>query len=353
MDWADVPAVMDEWVEKVGETAQALKPLAAGISTDGAIGFYRTAEAPEIALYGEGASDRDFLFCKRAASAVGPLRAAPLTLDELSSPEGGWIKVAYSHGLRRAGELLNFFPGQYPGGIPNAPSPLAAMLTTGLVGAGLGYGAGRVVGGLLPERFGRKLRRAGAVTGGALAALPASAWAVANHANDHSILDAWPLDEPPTSEADFSDLLKQSAEMFPEIPCGRLMKQAIDDMLDEGEEKIASNFSTLAPNALEVNINEVGHTLWDLGASEDLVGTTLGALYAAQQLPDPRRRVGVVTGSQLGRLAANAAGDYMDGLLLGAALNVVVGTPIPATTFGAANATLGVLSDIVPKLFGR
>ena len=60
----------------------------------------------------------------------------PATLGLSAEP---WVKVAYSPTLHRAGELLNFFPGQYPGGVPNSPSPLAAMLTSGLLGAGLGW----------------------------------------------------------------------------------------------------------------------------------------------------------------------------------------------------------------------
>lgn len=339
MDWDDVPATMDNWFAKTAEASNTLQPVAAMVASAEPIGYYRTADSPLIAIL--GGDSRDLALAKRAVDAYYPVRPEPLTTDELQQADSGWIKVAHSHSLRRLGELTNFFPGQYPGGLPNAPSPLAAMLTTGLLGAGLGYGAGRLVGGLLPERYGRKLRRTGAVTGGAVAASPAALWGIANLANDHSLLDSWPLDPAAGSDPDLGELYKLGEHAGPRT------KAAI-----EGCVKEASTFADRIGDSLDVNINAVGHTLWDLGATPQLAATTMGALYAAQQLPDPDSRPGVVTGRQLGRLAANAAGDYMNGLVVGAVLNKIVGTPIPATTFGTANMTLGIISEVVPKLFG-
>ncbi len=350
MDWADIADVIDDWHEKTAATSQHLRPIAAMVYADD-VGYYRTADDPTIALYGAKTA-QDAVLCKWAAAEAGPVRSEPLTLEELSG-DAGWIKVAYSHSLRRAGELLNFFPGQYPGGIPNAPSPLAAMLTTGLLGAGLGYGAGKLVGGLLPERYGRKVRRTGAVVGGATAALPAAAWAATNHHNHHSILDGWPLDVPPVEpiEApDISEWLKQSHDAFGSPP-GKYLAGAFAAM-----EKEASSFAMDGSgdaHSLEVNINALGQTLWELGAPPQLAATTMGAMYAAQQMPDHEAQPGIVNGRQLGRLAANAAGDYMNGLLVGAVLNTVIGTPYPATAYGGANAALGLISEVVPKLFGR
>lgn len=340
MDWDDVPETVEAWTEKTAATSQALRPVAAMLQPVEPIGYYRTAAEPLLALHGP--DGRDYALCKRAAEAVGPVRSEPLTLAELSDPNCGWVKVAHSHSLRRLGELTNFFPGQLLPGLPNAPSPLAAMLTTGLLGAGLGYGAGRLIGGLLPQRYGRKLRRTGAVLGGATAATPAALWGIANHANDHSLLDSWPLDQEAGSDPDLGELFKEGAEQ----QLGPRTRAAIELAVKE-----ASAFANNG-QGLDVNINAIGQTLWDLGASPQLTATTMGALYAAQQMPDPNSQAGIATGHQLGQLAANAAGDYMNGLVAGAVLNQIVGTPHPASMFGTANAVLGVISEVVPKLFG-
>ena len=83
-----------------------------------------------------------------------------------------------------------------------------------------------------------------------------------------------------------------------------------------------------------------------------MAASTMGGIYAAQQMPDPRSRPGLVTGHQLGQLAQNAVGDYAKGYLVGAALNTIVGTPIRNSSFGLGGVALGVIGAVVPKLFG-
>jgi hypothetical protein len=78
----------------------------------------------------------------------------------------------------------------------------------------------------------------------------------------------------------------------------------------------------------------------------------MGAVMAAQQMPDPDARPGWVTGNQLGQLAANAASDYVKGLAVGGLLNAVVGTPWRAPMFGVGNAALGLIGAAIPRLFG-
>jgi hypothetical protein len=101
-----------------------------------------------------------------------------------------------------------------------------------------------------------------------------------------------------------------------------------------------------------VNIDHLGRTLWDYGASPGLAATTMGTMYAAQQMPDPRSRPGWVTAGQLGSLAEGAIGNYGRGALVGEAINLVIGTPIRPATVGLGAAALGVLGAIVPRLLG-
>jgi hypothetical protein len=79
----------------------------------------------------------------------------------------------------------------------------------------------------------------------------------------------------------------------------------------------------------------------------------MGSLYAAQQLPDRMSRPGVATGHQLGQLAQNVGGDYVQGMLAGAVFNAAIGSPYQASTYGVGNAALGLIGAALPKLLGR
>ncbi len=383
MHWEQLPEVIDAWTAKAETPAQALRKAAAGIFTRSHVGYYFDPETEKTALYAPLVSPQDKAWCKAAAErALGHNSLLFLSYQDLEQPEGRWIKVAYSDALRRTGELLNFFPGQYPGGIPTHPSPLAAMLTTGLVGGGLGYGLGTLGEKVLPQGYGRKLKRTGAILGALAGAAPGLAWGLTNKGmgnnfNDPSLLDAPAGSEPvnypqasqgsnmaPQSHAPdpYSAALGQAAEQVHtglhlkngldallDVPLGKRYQRAIDVFLKhaywESPERPPSS-------VVDVNIDSLGHTLWENEASPSLTAATLGSVYAAQQLPDPHARQGWVTGNQLGQLAASTAGDYGKGLLVGAVLNAAVGTPYRASTFGAAGAALGLISAVVPKLWG-
>lgn len=349
MRWEDIADTVDAWTELAADPAWIVKLAAADVPTIGAVGYYYHPVQDQIALFAEKATETDLALCKAAAErVVGPMvRPLSLSYQELSDPEGQWIKVAYSPTLRRLGELTNFFPGQYPGGVPNAPSPVAAMLTSGLLGAGLGWGAGRLAHALLPSRFGKKLSRTGAIAGALLGAAPGAAWGAMNYGaglpfNDPSALDIPREALPENVNFDLGH------EIHPTSP----LKLAEDQIKQAFGEAFGQPYEPKAPSPLDVNIDSVGRTLWDTGASPQLASTTMSALYAAQQMPSPSSQPGWATGDQLGRLAASTAGDYMKGLLVGAALNAVVGTPYKATTFGMGNAALGIIGAAIPKLFG-
>jgi hypothetical protein len=270
---------------------------------------------------------------------------------------------------------LNFFPGQYVNGLPNSPSPLAAMLTTGLLGAGLGWGTGKVMQKVMPNKFGDKLSRTGLLVGGALGALPGAMWAGTNrlvdkHWNDPSLTQGDPLapdlmnhyqdgtnDTTPSQGTDTSEALEDIRTRLEQTPLHRLKRGAAESpMFHAACVKAAETFGFAEQHApaspVTVNIDALGRTLWDHGATPTLATAAMASLYAAKQLPDPHSRPGVVTGHQLGLLAQNAAGDYTKGYLVGAALNAVVGTPYRAPAYGLGSAALGVIGSVLPKLFG-
>lgn len=365
MRWEDVPDIVDEWAVKVAASAAALRRAAANIFTSSDVGYYYNPVVEHIGFYSPDENPTDLVRCKTAAARVTGLPSLFLTYQDLADTDGTWVKVAYSPTLRRAGELLNFFPGQLPGGVPNAPSPLAAILTSGLLGAGLGYGGGKILSSLLPRRVGHNLGRTGLLLGAALGAAPGAAWAgtnvLANRSpNDPTLLAGNPDDEVdimpnasnggnmlPYDETGVSDLLSGTTQ----AGLGRAFKSALD-AYEKSASTFAGSYAPPSATPMDVNINALGQTMWDLGATPTLTAATMAGVYAARQLPDPRGRPGWATSHQLGQLAQNAAGDYATGLLVGAALNGIVGTPLSAPTYGLGNMALGIVGAVVPKLFG-
>jgi hypothetical protein len=383
MHWQDIPAVMDDWAVKAAAPCIDVRRAASSVPTDSDVGYYYNPILEKVAVYGPDSPESDLYRCKASALravGVGGVRPLFLTRQELADPDGTWVKVAYSPFLRGVGEAANFFPGQYPGGLPNSPSPVAAMLTSGLLGAGLGWGTGKILGKLLPRGYGDRLGRTGLILGGALGASPGLVWGAVNKLagkrfNDPSLLAGTPGEEPadypvaghganavyPEDHAsDFHALsrrlneataagLGQRESRMGKRGCdlGARYLGAVDHLLKE-----ASTFGVQdrrGQTDIDVNINAMGQTLWETGAPPGLAATTMSALYAAQQLPDPDSRPGVATGLQLGQLA----GDYARGALVGAALNAAIGTPFRASTFGAGNLALGVIGSVVPRLFGQ
>lgn len=365
MQWEDVPDVVDVTLEKLADPAHDVRRAASSVLTHADVGYYMCPATEKVAIYcGDDTSIGDRARCKAAAMrAVGRdnVRSPFLSYQELADPDSLWVKVAYSPAVRRLGELANFFPGQYPGGMPNHPSPIAAMLTTGLLGAGLGWAGGKVAEKLLPRKFGENLPRTGLIAGGLLGAAPGAIWGGANASidkpfNDPSLLSAPANSEPMFGGAGLDGM--NSADQTPgigktgfdlaSVPLGQRYLRAI---------KLASEtFGSTQPHdpsLLDVNINHLGQTLWSAGASPAMAASTMGAMYAAQQLPDPQSRPGWATGRQLGQLAENAAGDYVRGAMVGAALNTIIGTPLSAHGYGVGNAALSLIGAVVPKLFGR
>ncbi len=254
------------------------------------------------------------------------------------------------------------------------------MLTSGLLGAGLGWGGGKLIGSLLPEGHGKKLGRTGAIVGGMLGAMPGAAWGGTNRLagksfNDPSLLNHAANAEPinnaesingtnshmtqPTGEesSPVLDSIRDNLQNVPRFKIGTdLSGIELGKMYLTACEKVASTFGHREADheysPLDVNIDALGRTLWDHGASPHMAATTMGGVYAAHQMPDENARPGWVTANQFGQLAENAVGDYAKGYLVGAALNAVVGTPYRASSFGMGNLALGVIGAVVPKLFG-
>lgn len=407
-DIPDVDSLVEQY-EKAAVTGQLAQELAllcaapawdvrqkvAGLITSVPVGVHFNPFDEHYGLHAVNPTSQDIALMKAACSRVGSVRHD--MLDDVAASNGEWIKVAYSKPVRWLGEALNFFPGNPYAGAPNFPSPLAATLTSGLVGAGLGYGGGALIERFLPDKWKKnRLRNTLAALGGMAGAAPGLAWMYTNVArgvpwNDNSLLNH----PPTTGHADYGTPDQLSGELNKKflVPArqepepvqfdsrfsnpsealptdlgnkymtavdhyvdtiaddrDRLLKEAFDS--DTGA--AGGAFQSRQATPLDTNVDLMGRVLWDTGASPQLAAQTMGALYAAQQMPSPRSRPGWVTPGQMASLAANMGAGYISGALVGSALGLLTG--MPEETQDKLKQTgmyLGVVQSVVPHLFGQ
>ena len=368
--WMRVPYEAVQQAEKLAADAYDIRQAISSIYTSEPLGVYLDPGVEKLAFI---CADHDTVdshgieLLRYAVTKAGFDVADDIMLADptaIAIAEHGLVKVAYSPAVRRVGEYLNFFPGKYPGGIPNHPRPLTAMLTSGLVGAGAGYGAGWAAEQLFPERWKKgKLRRTLAILGGLGGAAPGAVWGLANTQSGRSFNDPTVLNTPPLAEPQFG----RGVNLFSDANQSRAA-----DLSDQYKTAVAryaqavygsdkTAFEALAPNRdvpqqgggpLAVNVDAMGRTLWESGASPETAGVTMAALQAAQQMPGGREP-GWVTPIQMGQLAAHMGAGYVSGALVGSALGTLAGLPDETQdTLKRTGMYAGFVRAVIPKLFG-
>jgi len=343
--WSQVPDRVDSLVEKCAAPAWEIRPTISDVYTRNEVGYYWNPEQEKAAIYVDASPDvTELSWCKAALDrAVGPdsVQSAILSASDIS--DGSWVKVAYSPSLVRAGQALNFFPAK---DIPwNKPSPLTAMLTSGLLGAGLGYGLGWAGEKIMPEKMQRKgrTRKSLAILGGLLGAAPGAAWGGVN------AMTGLPWNSPELLKAD-----DKAAPTWGRVDMSRLKEAAAADFVKQA---FGQPLGTGAEYVEKVNLNRLGQTLWDIGAPPATAAATMSSVYAAQQLPGGVGP-GYVTPHQTGLLgtmmgaAGGGAKGYATGWTVGKGLELITGMP-QSTQDSLKNtgALLGVINTLVPRLF--
>jgi len=341
--WSQVPERIDSLVEKCAAPAWDIRPKISDIYTRNQVGYYWNPEIEKAAIHVRPVVDvNETSWCKSALDrAVGADHVQGSLLSDDDVCDGTWIKVAYSPTLVRGGELLNFFPAK---DIPwNKPSPLAAMLTSGLMGAGLGYGLGWLGEQIIPEKMHRagRTRKSLALLGALVGAVPGAAWAGINRKtglpwNSPELLEK-EVQRPQSNRIDTFDWNEKAAANF--------VKMAFGD------------FDAGARGVEPVNLNRLGQTLWDIGATPQTAAATMSSVYAAQQLPGGVGP-GYVTPHQTGLLgtmmgaAGGGAKGYAAGWGVGKGLGLLTGMPSATQTIlKRTGAALGIINTLVPRLF--
>ncbi len=402
--WDCVTDIIDQMFEDCLEPAMAIKEAASGMYTAAPCGYYYNPGAACHGIYVPFTAVEsrvvDFATCKKAAARVGPVQGEILTIEQVSS--GDWVKVAGSPWVNKTLQYLNFLPGKYPGGIPNTASPVAAMATTGLLGAGLGYGAGWLGEKLMPEKWKKgRLRRTLALVGGLAGAVPGAmygAWNVAGgkpfNASTLQNVPKHPTTgtsinvpahsfDPAQREANEQKAFEEAGKIGSAysaandslvIELGKQYQAAVDklayDMMADqraldGEstflvkhaflDTFGGSYAPQRPRGpLDINVDTLGNALWDVGAKPGTAAMTMGAVHAAQQMPGGRDESGWVTPMQMAGLAAHMGVGYVSGALVGSALGMLTGMPAgPQQTLKDTGMYLGIVKSVVPKLFGQ
>ena len=308
-------------------------PLGIYLNADGKTAMYAPAEATEV----------DSALLKSALA--HHQEPEILTRSDLAS--GNWIKVGFTQGspfLHSLGEYLNFFKGHYPGGFPNQASPVNGMLTRGLLGAGLGYGAGALGEYMLPNRWQKgRLRKTLALAGMVPGAVAGTALGVLNMNsglpfNSDKLLAA-PTEPPPPLNIG----AKAAADRFAgETMSGAVL--AVMDALGPGEKA--------AETIPDIDTASLNRSLWDTGADPRLAGMTMGAVAAAQQMPGGREP-GFVTPMQMASMAAHMGAGWLSGALVGSALGILTGMPEETQKkLRDVGMYTAIVREIIPRLYG-
>lgn len=251
-----------------------------------------------------------------------------------------WVKVAMAP--RGIGEMLQFLPAQYLKGIPSAPSPLAATLATGLLGAGLGYGAGWLGEKLMPDDWQRgRLRKNLAIAGGLAGALPGMMWAGVNHANGRSILDSWPNgDAPPVPVPAWYN---RADYQVPEH-----VKQAMDGL--------SSRTSMLG--GPDIQVDKFNNVVWNdpYVASQltpQMQAAATGIMTGAAHLAGGGQTAKLISPMDVARFSLGMGSGYLSGAMLGSVAGKMLGAPPHVQdTLKQTGLFAGLLVNLVPKVFG-
>lgn len=261
-----------------------------------------------------------------------------------------WIKQAVDPVLSTTAKLLNYQPSAL-NAVIGGPSPLAAALTSGLVGAGLGYAGGRVAESIFPQHLeSGVLSRNAALLGGLIGAAPAVAWGMTAHRHhpDRPGWRAW-LSSWPFRRQDMAEPIKKACgilrekvaflDPIPLIPFGRQAPPPYPQGLGQGLDQLAT-----MPN---INRDQFGQVVWqDPNTPMPIRAATVGLVNTASMANGNKPFVSPWD------IASVAAGGAAKGFIVGKALGALAGlTPESQQTAQRIGLWGGLLTAVVPNAF--
>lgn len=358
--WEDFPGTIDYLVKSSMDVSRVIRLGVSDLYTKSDLGIYWNPAIEKAGIYIRPSFDEEEfnmgISVLREKLGHDSVIEEPLDNEDL---QDWWVKVAYSPTLRRVGEALQFFPSGPKDRIGGRP--IASTIASALLGAGLGYGGGYLLDKLTPKTLKDKngrLKYWGAALGGSLGGLAGATpgfinWHEGRSFNDPTLWRGLP------EEGFDSDIFSFSYKKAVDSYVSKHLKES-EKLAYQIHPKGMAN-TVGGPSFSEeplIRTNELGQVLWGTRANPQTTAMTMGVVYGANQMPDPRSYPGVVTPHQTGLfgMAMGAAGGgikgYATGYAVGKGLGILTGMPEDTQkTLRHSGAALGIISSLVPKLF--
>jgi hypothetical protein len=349
--WRAVPQRAIALAEKCADVTLKARQAVAMEDQDGFLDLWYNPDSDTLKLNVGDWIDGDTL--NRWKSALAPLAAKLEVVDEAGGPGSGnwdavagrptlsekysWVKIAerppearaflekqaVSPTLSAMATGIGYKPNVLLHGPKGNPNPLTTLLAGGLLGTGAGYGLGFMAEQLLPDQWERgKLRRTGAILGGALGAAPGAAWMGANAYNDQSLLQGHPRTPP----------LPQNAE--------QIAKTASQ-----------SGYDGVWPT---IHVPGITHALWEDPRVRDRVpvqsrAALTGLVEGASAMRDGADYISPL---DVARLAAGMGVGYASGAIAGKLLGALSGAPVQTQELlKNTGMYAGLVNQVLPMLF--
>jgi len=263
------------------------------------------------------------------------------------------VKVAESTFLRRLGQFINLIPRySQKGELLNWPGPVQSMVTGGLLGAPLGYGAGTALEWLFPERWRRgRMRIVTAIAGALLGLTPGLFAGMMNKAVGRPFGSTAGWVENRGRAPRVEDMVPPEQPATPPSIKGAFDYGATPAVFMPNDSTIISEMAQRGMFPL-IDAPELRSMLW-LRATPQVAGTADAVLTAAQQMPGGISSSQFVTPAQMARLAAHMGAGYLSGKIVGSVLGLLTGMPSETKDLLARTGMYaGVVRAVLPKMFG-
>lgn len=243
-------------------------------------------------------------------------------------PEPTWCCLALTRGKTAAltenlQGALGWNDKYYP------PSPLAAMLAGGVLGAGLGYGGSAILSRFLPDDWDKKkFRRSGLLLGTGLGMAPGTLETAKSLLIGQPVLDG-------------SHLRLNKRENEPAPKTGNWLDRGLPH---------APNYSTGPKIDAEAMLNTVWRSPMVSGRLTPKEQSLFsGAMIGSQRIAQKP----FVTPADMARLTAGMGIGYASGLVAGKVLGTLSGMPPSAQkTLAHAGMYAGVVKSVLPMIYG-
>jgi hypothetical protein len=370
--WSEVPRRAVELAKIASEAAGKIQEAIKALPQDGFLDlWYEPYEDAAYVNFGDWADKSAVTQWTDTLSGVVSRVDYDYELGGPGAIEYGndWVKVATVHPgvlfqkqaaskpMRLFGNLAGFF-NDYAPGVPGLPSPLSAMLASGMLGAGLGYGTGWAAEKAMPEKWRRgRLRRTLAILGGLGAAVPAGLWGAYN-LSQHGpagLLKGSPLDAPPDmtgatyKEPKFP--IMDAQERLAEIELSPMYKWAVENDEFAG---YYGETGAFMPPIDAMRLVEVIHTPpVSQQLSPSTQAATTGLMVGAGHIQSQGQGMPrLVSPMAVGRMSAGMGSGWLSGLLVGKVLGALTGMPETAQKrLRDVGLWSGAIANMVPLVF--